>query len=64
HLQPRLSITGSRQVIPRQHPVISVYYRWGRDPYVNNTDLSSVSSCTLLCMALHSRASVKHTQPT
>ncbi|CAI9550242.1 unnamed protein product, partial [Staurois parvus] len=26
----------------------------GRDLYVNNTDISSVSSCTLLCMALHS----------
>ncbi|CAI9547770.1 unnamed protein product, partial [Staurois parvus] len=25
------------------------------------TDLFPVSSCTLLCMALHSRASVKHT---
>ncbi|CAI9562430.1 unnamed protein product, partial [Staurois parvus] len=33
----------------------------GRDLYVNNTDLSPVSSCTLLCMAVHSRASVKHT---
>ncbi|CAI9588081.1 unnamed protein product, partial [Staurois parvus] len=38
--------------------------RMGRDLYVNNTDLSPVSSCTLLCMALHSRASVKHTHST
>ncbi|CAI9568787.1 unnamed protein product [Staurois parvus] len=28
----------------------------GRGLYVNNTDLSPVSSCTLLCMALHRRA--------
>ncbi|CAI9590449.1 unnamed protein product [Staurois parvus] len=39
----------------------------GRDLYVNNTDFSPVSSCMLLCMALHSTAiqsivlTVKHT---
>ncbi|CAI9548774.1 unnamed protein product, partial [Staurois parvus] len=39
----------------------------GERPVINNTGLSSVSSCTLLCMALHSRAYkavclLKHTQ--
>ncbi|CAI9546917.1 unnamed protein product, partial [Staurois parvus] len=63
-LRPWLSNTGSQPVISRWHPAISEYYRWGRDLYVNNTDLSPVSSCTLLCMALHRRASIKHTQPT
>ncbi|CAI9621312.1 unnamed protein product [Staurois parvus] len=36
----------------------------GRDLCINNTYLSPVSSCTLLCMALHSRASVKHSHST
>ncbi|CAI9540973.1 unnamed protein product, partial [Staurois parvus] len=57
---PRLSITGSRPVITWRHPVITKYYRRGRELYVNNAVLSPVSSCTLLCMALHSRASGKH----
>ncbi|CAI9590951.1 unnamed protein product [Staurois parvus] len=44
------------------HPVITKYYRRGRELYVvKNTVLSPVSSCRLLCMALHSRASGKHT---
>ncbi|CAI9566729.1 unnamed protein product, partial [Staurois parvus] len=38
--------------------------RWRRDLYVNNTDLSLSAPATLLCMALHSRASVKHTHNT
>ncbi|CAI9562827.1 unnamed protein product, partial [Staurois parvus] len=37
-------------------------YRRGRDLCINNTDLSPVSTCTLLCMALLCRTSVKHTQ--
>ncbi|CAI9591844.1 unnamed protein product [Staurois parvus] len=37
-------------------PAISEDFQQGRDLYVNNTDLSPVSSCTLLCMVLHSRA--------
>ncbi|CAI9622742.1 unnamed protein product, partial [Staurois parvus] len=57
------SITGSWPVILLQHPAISECHRRGRDLYVNITVLFSVSSCTLLCMALHSRASVKRTQP-
>ncbi|CAI9578824.1 unnamed protein product, partial [Staurois parvus] len=64
HSRLRLSITGSRQVIPHQHPAISEDFQQGRDLYVNNTDLSPVSSCTLLCMAPHSRASGNtHTAP-
>ncbi|CAI9622635.1 unnamed protein product, partial [Staurois parvus] len=35
---------------------IAKYYQWGRELYVNNTVLSPVSSCTLLCVALHSTA--------
>ncbi|CAI9599268.1 unnamed protein product, partial [Staurois parvus] len=62
--QPQLSITGSRPVIPRWHMVIAEYLQWGRDLCVNNTHLSPVSSCTLLCMALYSRASVKHSHST
>ncbi|CAI9578035.1 unnamed protein product [Staurois parvus] len=47
--------------------VIAEHYRRGRELYVNNTVLSLVSSCTLLCMVLHSRTiqssvlKVKHT---
>ncbi|CAI9549447.1 unnamed protein product, partial [Staurois parvus] len=62
HLQPWLSITGSWALITRQHSVLAEYYQRGREQYVNNTVLSPVSSCTLLCMALHSRISRKHTQ--
>ncbi|CAI9618572.1 unnamed protein product, partial [Staurois parvus] len=36
----------------------------GRDLYVNNTDLSPVSSCTLLCMALNSNAIQRNTAHT
>ncbi|CAI9536487.1 unnamed protein product, partial [Staurois parvus] len=56
--------------IPRRHSAIVEYYRRGRDLCINNTDLSPLSSCTLLCMALHSRAiqnsvlTVKHTRHT
>ncbi|CAI9574548.1 unnamed protein product, partial [Staurois parvus] len=53
---PRLSITESCPVITLYNPVIAEYYRRGRELYGNNTDLSPGSSCTLLCMALHSRA--------
>ncbi|CAI9556045.1 unnamed protein product, partial [Staurois parvus] len=63
HLWPWLSITRSRPVIPHRHPVISKYLRWRRNLYVNNTDLSR-QLLQLLCMALHSKASVKQTQPT
>ncbi|CAI9599164.1 unnamed protein product, partial [Staurois parvus] len=45
-------------------PVITEYHQLGRDLCTNNTDLSPVSCCTLLCMALHNRASVKHTHST
>ncbi|CAI9558848.1 unnamed protein product, partial [Staurois parvus] len=62
HSRPRLSITGSRPVITHWHPKIAEYHRWGRELYVTIV-ISPVSSCTLLCMALHSRASGKHTQP-
>ncbi|CAI9577008.1 unnamed protein product, partial [Staurois parvus] len=51
-------------VIPHRYPLITEYYRWGRDLYINNTDLSPVCSCTLLCIALHSTASGKHSQST
>ncbi|CAI9611536.1 unnamed protein product, partial [Staurois parvus] len=49
HSLPRLSITGSQPVITCWHSVITEYYRRGRDLCINNTDLSPVSSCTLLC---------------
>ncbi|CAI9536571.1 unnamed protein product [Staurois parvus] len=42
------------------HPVIEEYLRRGRDLFINNTDFSPVCSCTLLCMALPIRTSVKH----
>ncbi|CAI9574338.1 unnamed protein product, partial [Staurois parvus] len=42
--------------IPRRHPAISENYQRGRDLCINNIDLSPVSFCTLLCMALYSRA--------
>ncbi|CAI9533989.1 unnamed protein product [Staurois parvus] len=38
------------------HSVITEYYQWGKELYVNDTVLSPISSCTLLCMALHNRA--------
>ncbi|CAI9540745.1 unnamed protein product, partial [Staurois parvus] len=41
----------------RQYSVIVDYLQRGTDLCINNTDLSPVSSCTLLCMVLHSRAS-------
>ncbi|CAI9601291.1 unnamed protein product, partial [Staurois parvus] len=50
------SITRSQLVIICRCPVIAEYYRRGRELYVNNTVLSPVISCTLLCMALHSIA--------
>ncbi|CAI9567456.1 unnamed protein product, partial [Staurois parvus] len=64
HPRPQLSITGSRAVITRRHPVITEYLQRRSDLCINNTYLSLVSSCTLLCMALKSRASETHTQPT
>ncbi|CAI9618913.1 unnamed protein product, partial [Staurois parvus] len=57
HSWPRLSITGSRLVITQGSPSNT---DGGRKLYVMNTVLSPVSSSTLLCMALHSRASGKH----
>ncbi|CAI9574339.1 unnamed protein product, partial [Staurois parvus] len=54
--------------IPQRHPAISENYQRGRDLCINNIDLSLVSSCTLLCMAVHSRAiqnsvlTVKHSR--
>ncbi|CAI9534383.1 unnamed protein product, partial [Staurois parvus] len=60
HLRPQLSITKSCPVITHRHPVIAEYYRRGRELYANNTVLFPVSSSTLLCMALHSRASGKY----
>ncbi|CAI9562139.1 unnamed protein product, partial [Staurois parvus] len=61
-LQPL--ITRSQTVIPCRHLAIAEYHLWGRGLYVNNTDLSPVSSSKLPCIALHSRATVKHTQST
>ncbi|CAI9538435.1 unnamed protein product, partial [Staurois parvus] len=52
HSWPQLSITGSWPVIPRRHPAISKDFQRGGDLYINNTHISPVSSCTLLCMAL------------
>ncbi|CAI9579446.1 unnamed protein product, partial [Staurois parvus] len=64
HWRPHLSITRYRKVIHHRYQAIILDHGWGRDLYVNNTDLSPFNSCTLLCMALHSRASVKHTHST
>ncbi|CAI9585991.1 unnamed protein product, partial [Staurois parvus] len=61
HKWPRLSIAGFQLVITCPHLVITEYYQRGRDLYVNNTVFSLANSCTLLCMALHSGASRKHT---
>ncbi|CAI9562306.1 unnamed protein product, partial [Staurois parvus] len=64
HSRPWLSIIGSRLFVSHQHPVISEYLRRGRDLWINNIDISPFNSCTLFCMALHSRASETHTQHT
>ncbi|CAI9595710.1 unnamed protein product, partial [Staurois parvus] len=36
--------------------LLAGHFQRGRELYVNNTVLSTVSCCTLLCMVLHSRA--------
>ncbi|CAI9617465.1 unnamed protein product, partial [Staurois parvus] len=41
---------------------IAKEHRQGRGLYVNNKDLSPVSTSTLLCIAVHSRAIIKHKQ--
>ncbi|CAI9602788.1 unnamed protein product, partial [Staurois parvus] len=41
--------TSYRGPVQRSQPAIFKDFRRGRDLHVNNTDLSPVSSCTLLC---------------
>ncbi|CAI9551715.1 unnamed protein product, partial [Staurois parvus] len=66
HSRPCLSITGCRQVIPHRHSLITEYHQWGKsDLCINNSvNFFPASSCTLLCMAVHSTASVKHAHST
>ncbi|CAI9535596.1 unnamed protein product, partial [Staurois parvus] len=72
HFHLRLSITGSRTVITRWHPVIAEYLQQGGELFVHKTILLPVSLCTLLWMlpqcdyseAPTHRPLVKHSQHT
>ncbi|CAI9580864.1 unnamed protein product [Staurois parvus] len=58
---PLASSAVNHQVIPCRHPAIAKHHRRERDLYVNNTNLSPVISCTMLCIVLHSRVIQTHT---
>ncbi|CAI9595364.1 unnamed protein product, partial [Staurois parvus] len=51
------------KVITCRRPVIAEHLQWGGGGlFVNKTVLSPVSSCTLLCMAVHTKANEAQTQ--